>query len=69
MPASTCWLLLSAFGAGVDEGGFGRYSVGYDIADALTLTGGVVSYEGGKQLPFTAYGDNDRLFLDIKYSF
>jgi len=61
--------LVSAFGVALDEGGFGRYSAAYDIADALTLTGGIVSYEGGSQLPFTAYGDNDRLFLDIKYSF
>lgn len=61
--------LLTAFGKGLDEGGFGRYSAAYDIADALTLTGGIVSYEGGEQLPFGAIADNDRLFLDLKYSF
>jgi len=61
--------LVSAFGARLDEGGFGRYSAAYDIADALTLTAGVVSYEGGKQFPFGAFADNDRLFLDLKYSF
>jgi hypothetical protein len=61
--------LVSLFGRGLDEGGFSRYSAAYDIADALTLTGGVVSYEGGKQFPFSSIADNDRLFLDLKYSF
>lgn len=61
--------LISAFGDRLDEGGFGRYSAAYDIADALTLTGGIVSYEGGKQFPFNTIADNDRLFLDLKFSF
>lgn len=61
--------LVSAFGETLDEGGFGRYSVAYDIADALTITGGIVSYEGGDRLPFNRIADNDRLFVDLKYSF
>jgi len=61
--------LVSLFGERLDEGGFGRYSAAYDIADALTLTGGIVSYESGTQPPFAAIADSDRLFLDIKYSF
>jgi hypothetical protein len=43
--------------------------VAYDLADALTLTGGIVSYEGGDKVPFNRIGDNDRLFVDLKYSF
>lgn len=61
--------LVSAFGEQLDDGGFGRYSVAYDLADALTVTGGLVSYEGGVKLPFNRIGDNDRLFLELKYSF
>jgi len=61
--------VISAFGTQLDEGGFGRYAVAYDIADALTITGGVVSYQSGEKLPFGTYGDNDRLFVDLKYSF
>lgn len=61
--------LLSLFGSDLDEGGFGRYSAAYDLADALTLTGGIVDYRGGEKTPFNAIDDNDRLFLDIKYSF
>lgn len=61
--------LLSAFGSDLADGGFSRYSAAYDLADALTLTGGVVTYQKGDKLPFNSISDNDRLFLDLKYSF
>lgn len=61
--------LVSLFGEQLDEGGFGRYSAAYDIADGLSVTGGVVSYESGEKFPFGSYGENDRLFVDLKYSF
>ncbi len=61
--------VISAFGEKWDEGGFSRYSAAYDIADGLSITGGVVSYQSGDKFPFGSYGDNDRLFIDLKYSF
>jgi hypothetical protein len=61
--------VVSAFGEQLDEGGFGRYSAAYDIADALKITGGLVSYETGSKVPFGSYGNNDRMFIDLKYSF
>ncbi|MFO7592700.1 MAG: DUF1302 family protein [Pseudomonadota bacterium] len=61
--------LVSAFGDRLDEGGFGRYSAAYDLADALTVTGGIVNYESGDKAPFNAIGDSDRVFVDLKYSF
>jgi len=61
--------LLSAFGDDLADGGFGRYSVAYDIADALTVTGGIVTYQQGNKLPFGSVYDNDRMFVDLKYSF
>lgn len=61
--------LVSAFGEELEKGGFGRYSAAYDLADGLTITGGIVSYQSGDKLPFNAISDNDRLFLDLKYSF
>ena len=61
--------VVSAFGEKMDEGGFGRYSAAYDIADGIKLTGGLVTYEAGEKIPFGAYGDNDRIFVDLKYSF
>jgi hypothetical protein len=61
--------LLSAFGDDLADGGFSRYSAAYDIADALTVTGGIVTYQEGNKLPFGTVYDNDRLFVDLKYSF
>lgn len=61
--------LASAFGKRLDEGGFTRLSAAYDLADATTLTGGIVSYHGGDKFPFAAVADNDRLFAELKYSF
>ncbi len=61
--------LVTAFGEDFSKGGFGRYSVAYDLADALTLTSGIVSYAEGSKVPFNRIDDNDRLFLDLKYSF
>ncbi len=61
--------LLMAFGDDLSGGGFSRYSVAYDLADALTVTGGLVTYQAGDKVPFNHIADNDRLFLDLKYSF
>lgn len=61
--------LASAFGKQLDAGGFSRLSAAYDLADALTVSGGVVRYEGGSKFPFAAVADNDRLFAEVKYSF
>lgn len=61
--------LLSAFGDDLADGGFYRYSAAYDIADALTLTAGVVTYQKGNKIPFNGISNNDRIFIDLKYSF
>jgi hypothetical protein len=62
-------ILLNSLYLQGEPAGFSRASLGYDLADALTLTGGLVLYHGGEKMPFGAFGDNDRLFLDLKYSF
>jgi hypothetical protein len=41
----------------------------YDLSDDLTLTGGVLFFESGKNLFYRNLGDKDMLFLDLKYSF
>ncbi|MDH5785738.1 MAG: hypothetical protein OEZ16_09035 [Chromatiales bacterium] len=61
--------VLTAFGKRLDEGGFSRYSAAYDLADGLTVTGGVVTFQKGDKFPFGIYGENDRGFIEIKYSF
>ncbi|MEG3619293.1 DUF1302 family protein [Magnetovibrio sp. PR-2] len=50
-------------------GGFSRGVVEYDLADALTLSGGVTVYHDGTRTPFKGLGDNDRVFVELKKSF
>jgi hypothetical protein len=59
-------VLYSGYGG---SGGFTRGQVQYDIADAFTLSGGVVLYRGGDSLMTRGIGDNDRVFLQARYSF
>ena len=62
-------LLVMRFGSDLDDGGFTRLQFKYELRDALSLTLGSVVYHGGNQVPFEMISDNDRLFLDLKYSF
>ncbi len=61
--------VASFFGLGGEDGAFGRLSIKYDVNDSLSATAGVVWYQSGDNWFFRKIGDNDRLFLDIKYSF
>ncbi len=60
--------LISLFGEKLDEGGFQRAWVKYDIADAINTNIGIVDYIGGNSL-FDAIEENDMLFMDVSYSF
>lgn len=62
------WLALVADTDG-SGGSLQRYQGQYELAEALTLTGGVVLYRSGESNGFRDSGDNDRLFLELKYSF
>ncbi len=62
-------ILASIFGIKGQDGAFQRLSAAYDIMDALELSGGVVLYQSGDLARLNNIGDNDRLFLEIKYSF
>jgi len=55
--------LAILFGDPGKGGGSMRAQATYELAEGLNLTGGVVAYDGGDKFPFTAIGDNDRLFL------
>ncbi len=61
--------LWAGFGPRGDDGGFTRLSASYELANALTLTAGVIAYRSGDRLPFNAIDDNDRVFGEVKYSF
>ena len=60
--------LISLYGSKLDEGGFQRAWVKYDIADALSTNIGVVDYIGGSKL-FNTIKNSDMIFADISYSF
>jgi len=56
------------FGSSGNEGGVRRLSATYDLFDAFSVTGGVVTYHPGNTL-LDAAQDNDRLIFEAKYSF
>ena len=60
--------LISLFGSKMDEGGFQRAWVKYDIADGIYANIGVVDYIGGSKR-FDAVANNDMAFMDVTYSF
>jgi hypothetical protein len=60
--------LISLFGKGLDEGGFQRAWLKYDIADGIYTNLGVVDYMGGSRR-FDTVADNDMAFMDVTYSF
>ncbi|MDH4120836.1 MAG: DUF1302 domain-containing protein [Deltaproteobacteria bacterium] len=61
---------LFFFGPTLQNGGLQRYSLGYDLADALVVTGGVLMYQPGQPGDLlTRASDNDRVFFDVKWSF
>ncbi len=60
--------LISLFGSTMDEGGFQRAWVKYDIKDGVYVNLGVVDYMGGSK-SFDAVSNNDMIFTDISYSF
>ena len=49
--------------------GFIRASGDYELSDALDLTIGLVLYSEGDRPPTRGVGDNDRLFMDLEWSF
>ena len=60
--------LISLYGSKLDEGGFQRAWIKYELSDGINANVGVVDYIGGSLL-FNKIKDNDMLFADISYSF
>ena len=60
--------LISVYGEKLDEGGFQRAWVKYELADGINTNIGVVDYIGGAFF-FENIKDNDMVFVDISYSF
>ncbi len=51
------------------DGALERLSVQYDWSDDVSITAGVALYQSGDRYEFQNIGDNDRFFLEVKYSF
>jgi hypothetical protein len=60
--------LTSLYGEKLNEGGFQRAWVKYELMDGVNINVGVVDYIGGSTV-FDAVKDNDMVFADISYSF
>jgi len=67
--ALTLTLLATAYGETWQGGSYQRISAEYEIAEALTVKGGVVFYHSGDLSMFNNIGGNDKLSLELKYSF
>ena len=61
--------LANTFGPTGDDGAFQRFSAEYDYTDSIQLTGGIVFYQSGDPRRTMGIGDNDRVYLDLQYSF
>ena len=62
-------LLLLMYGSHWQHGGFARVWLDYEIADSLNGSFGVVNYIKGDRGYLESISNNDRIFLDITYSF
>ncbi len=60
--------LISLYGKKLDEGGFQRAWVKYELGEGINTNLGVVDYIGGSTF-FDSVKDNDMVFADISYSF
>jgi len=60
--------LISLFGKKLDEGGFQRAWVKYELGEGINMNFGVVDYIGGSTF-FDSIKDNDLVFVDVSYSF
>jgi hypothetical protein len=61
--------LANTFGPNGDDGAVQRFSAEYDYTDSIQLTGGIVFYHSGDLRRTMGIGDNDRVYLDVQYSF
>ena len=57
------------FGERAQHGATVRLEATYDLRDALAVTGGILLFMSGDRPPFDDWGDNDRLFAELKWSF
>jgi len=62
-------LLAVIFGPTAQDGAIVRAQASYTFRDGLVGTLGLLIYEDGDLPPLNLWGNNDRVFIDLKYSF
>lgn len=62
-------LLALMFGVDFRQGAVIRAQGNYTIRDGLVFTAGILLYEEGDSPPLNTWGRNDRVFMDLKWSF
>ncbi|MBW2112806.1 MAG: hypothetical protein JRH00_15500 [Deltaproteobacteria bacterium] len=65
----TLTFLASTFDLTGGNGAFQRLSLEYDLNEQVAVQCGVITYQSGDKPSFRNIDDNDRLFIEIKYSF
>jgi hypothetical protein len=61
--------LVLWYGLDGDDGALFRLTSEYDLTDDIEITCGVVDYNTGDLIEFSRIGDNDRIYMNVKYSF
>ncbi len=67
--ALTLTFLATGYGEKWQGGSYQRISAEYNIADSITVKGGIVFYQSGDLPMFKDIGGNDKIFFELKYSF
>jgi len=62
-------ILVSVFGWHGEQGGFERIQLEYDIDDRMTIGGGLILYQGGKDALLADPEENNRLFFRLSITF
>jgi len=62
-------MFASTFGVTGGDGSLQRFSMEYDVTDDFSVMVGLVTYQSGDKAQFRNIGDNDRFFLEARYSF
>ncbi len=60
---------LLSVGRTGEHGGSQRASLEYDWTDAVSVTGGVIDYRDGQNAYAQQLSDNDRVYLNLRYTF
>ena len=61
--------LAMVYGPSSADGAYERLSLEYDLTDMISLRGGAALYQSGDLLTMQEIGDNNRLFVELRYSF